>query len=116
MALGDLLFTDCLAYIDDILVYARDAQEMLVKLRRVFERLSAAGLKVKPQKCHFGVFKVDFLGHNVSSEGTRPLQSKLIKIMSQARPNNVTELRSFLGLTNYYRDYVRNYSQLASPL
>ena len=116
MALGDLLFTDCLAYIDDILVYARDAQEMLVKLRRVFERLSAAGLKVKPQKCHFGVFKVDFLGHNVSSEGTRPLQSKLTKIMSQARPNNVTELRSFLGLTNYYRDYVRNYSQLASPL
>ena len=116
MALGDLLFTDCLAYIDDILIYARDAHEMLTKLRRVFTRLSLAGLKVKPQKCHFGVLSVDFLGHHVSSEGTRPLQAKLTKILAQAKPANLTELRSFLGLTNYYRDYVRNYSQLAIPL
>ena len=116
MALGDLLFTDCVAYIDDILVYANDAHDMLRKLRRVFDRLSVAGLKVKPQKCRFGVLSVDFLGHHVSSEGTRPQLAKITKILTQAQPANVTELRAFLGLTNYYRDYIRNYSTLATPL
>ena len=116
MALGDLLFTDCLAYIDDILIYASDPYEMLAKLRRVFARLQTAGLKVKPQKCHFGVPSVDFLGHHVSINGTRPLMAKLTTIASQAQPTSLTELRAFLGLTNYYRDYVRNYSQLAAPL
>ena len=116
MALGDLLFTDCLAYIDDIMVYAADPYEMLAKLQRVFTRLTAAGLKVKPQKCHFGMSSVDFLGHHVSADGTRPLQAKLTTIAAQAQPATITELRAFLGLTNYYRDYIANYSELAAPL
>lgn len=116
MALGDTMFTDCLAYIDDILVYAADPDELMTKLHRVFAKLAAAGLKVKPQKCHFGVSSVDFLGHHVSIAGTRPLAAKLATIVSSSRPTSLTELRAFLGLTNYYRDYITDYSSLAAPL
>lgn len=116
LALGETLFTDCLAYIDDILVYASDPNELMAKMRRVFAKLAAAGLKVKPQKCHFGVSSVDFLGHHVSIAGTRPLAAKLATIVSSSRPTSPTELRAFLGLTNYYRDYIVDYSSLAAPM
>ena len=116
LALSDCLGVDCLAYIDDILVYAASPTEMLSKLRRVFDRLRTAGLKVKPQKCTFGVPEVSFLGHCINGEGTRMLDDKVEKIRATPRPRNLTELRAFLGLTNYYRDYIAHYAEIAAPL
>ena len=57
-----------------------------------------------------------FLGHVVSKEGTKPDPSKIVAVLRFPKPNTVTNVISFLGLTGYYRKYIREYSRLASPL
>ena len=116
LALNETLGTDCLAYIDDILIPATSPAAMIAKLRRVFGKLRTAGLKVKPQKCKFGAEAIDFLGHRVDGNGIRMLDDKVTKILNVPPPSNITELRAFLGLTNYYRDYIGHYAEIASPL
>ena len=116
LALGDRLGIDCLGYIDDLLAFSQDEMEMLAKLDGIFTRLRIAGLKVKPEKCFFGVKRVEFLGHEVSAAGIAPMDAKLDKIAAAPRPHDRRALRAFLGYINYYRDYIREFALLASPL
>jgi len=116
LALQDCIGVDCVAFIDDILTYALDPDDMIVHLRRVFRKLRVANLKVKPQKCTFGRSAVDFLGHHVTADGITPMDSKLDAIYKACAPRTITELRAFLGLTNYYRDYIVHYATISDPL
>jgi hypothetical protein len=82
----------------------------------VLSRLREVNLKLNPSKCCFATESIVFLGHVVSKEGTKLDPNKIVTVLRFPEPNTVTNVRSFLGLTGYYRKYIREYSRLASPL
>ena len=114
--LAGLQWEICLIYLDDIIVYAKTFEEMNRNLSKVFDRLAAAGLKLKAKKCNIFAESVDYLGHVVLEKGisTDPKKTEVIRHWPQ--PRNVTELRSFLGFCSYYRKFVPNFASLAKPL
>ena len=105
-----------LIYLDDVLVYSRTFRDHLDHLRLVFDRFREAGLKLKPKKCHFGQKSVKFLGHVISKDGVQPDPDKIKAIKEYPVPRRVKDVRAFLGLANYYRKFVRDFSKIAGPL
>ena len=105
-----------LVFIDDILVYSKDAQEHEQHLRIVLETLREKNLYAKLSKCDFWLKEVSFLGHIVSAESIRVNPAKIEAVVNWKSPQNVTEVRSFLGLAGYYKRFVRGFSVIASPL
>src|SRR5277367_1039545 len=115
-ALHGLLYKICLVYLDDIIIPSSNFQETLSRLRQVFLRLRQAGLKLKPSKCVLFKREVKFLGHVVNSKGISTDKDKTIKVENWPTPTNGDEVLSFLGLTGYYRRFVKDYAKLAHPL
>ena len=103
-------------FIDDILVYPKDAQEHEQHLRIVLHILREKLLFAKLRKCEFWLKEVPFLGHIVSAEGIRVDHAKIEAVVSWKSPRNVTEVRSFLGLAGYYRRFVKEFFVIASSL
>src|SRR4051795_7880 len=81
------------------------------KLEEVFRRIKVAGLKIKPRKCQFAKPELTFLGHVVGKKGILPDPGKIEKVKNFPRPKTVTNIRSFLGLTSYYRKFIQNFSK-----
>ena len=103
-------------YIDDILVTGTNEQNHLHNLELVLQRLESAGLTLKKSKCIFTAPSVEYLGHIIDKDGLRPSHSKVQAIQQAPQPTNVTELKSFLGLVNYYQKFLPNLSTLLAPL
>ena len=103
-------------FIDDILVYSKDAQEHEQHLKIVLQTLREKKLYVKLSKCDFWLKEVSFLDHIVSAEGIRVDLTKIKAVVNWKPPRNVTKVRSFLGLVGYYRRFVRGFSVIASSL
>ena len=104
------------AYIDDIIIYSKDANEHIKHLQIVFDLLRDAGLKLKLSKCEFGVEKVKYLGHEISKNGINPDPEKIAVIKKLQYPRTIREVRSFLGMAGYYRRFIRNFAETAFPL
>jgi hypothetical protein len=85
-------------------------------LEAVLSKLREVNLKLNPGKCCFAARSITFLGHVVSREGTRPDPNKIAVVVHFPISKTITNVKSFLGLTRYYRNYVRGYSRLAVPL
>ena len=115
-ALHGLLYKICMVYLDDIIIPSSNFQETLSRLRQVFLRLRQAGLKLKPSKCVLFKREVKFLGHVVNSKGISTDKDKTIKVENWPTPTNGDEVLSVLGLTGYYRRFVKDYAKLAHPL
>ena len=111
-----LNWTICLVYIDDIVVAGPTIEETVRRLGLVWERLRAAGLKLKPSKCTLFRPEVAFLGHTVDKNGVDTDPSKIAALTERRRPGCVEDIRSFLGLAGYYRDHVGGYAELVAPL
>ena len=104
------------AYIDDILVSGKTPEEHLHNLNKVLQRLKLAGLHLKKEKCSFCLPEVDYLGHTISVKGLRPSPSKIRAITGVSQPTNVTQLRAFLGLANYYAKFLPDLVTKLAPL
>ena len=114
--LRGLNWKTCLIYIDDIIVFSTSFRDHLQHLEEVFRRLRQANVKLKPSKCSFARSQVEYLGHLVSKHGVRPNPAKITAVTEFPVPTNVKGVRSFLGLANYYRRFVKDFARIASPL
>lgn len=103
-------------YYHDVLVATETWEEHLSALERLFERIGVAGLAVRPSKCEFGMQKIDFWGHRIGSGKLRPLGKTLDKIEAAPRPSTKRQVRAFLGLSGYYREFIPNYAGISAPL
>ena len=92
-----------MGYLDDIIIYSQSEQEDLEHLEEIFNRLKAAGLKLKLEKCCFFKKHIQYLGHLISADGIQPLPEKLESIAKMPAPKNPKEVKQFLGLVGYYR-------------
>jgi len=106
----------CYVYIDDIIVFSKDYESHWHNLRMIFDRLKQARLQVNLEKTHFLSTHVEFLGYVVTSEGIRADEKKVKAIKEMQAPTNVKELKSFLGMTSYYRKFILDYAKIAKPL
>ena len=105
--LGNLHLHYCIIYLDNVFVFSKTLEEHLLRLRAVFEKLKQAGVKLKQSKCELFRQKLIYLGHDVSK--------KVKAIHKWPVPTNVTEVRSFLGFTNYYWRFIKRYAQVPNP-
>ena len=103
-------------YLDDILVTGKTESEHVRNLEEVLIRLEKAGLRLKKQKCSFMLSSVDYLGHSVSLEGLQPTREKIRAITDAPIPSNLAQLRSFLGLVNYYSKFLPHLATTLAPL
>ena len=103
-------------YLDDILVTGTSDADHLVTLDKVLSRLKDAGLRLKQSKCKFMLHFVDYLGHRISENGLRPTEEKVRAITEAPPPTEVSQLRSFLGLINYYAKFLPNLANTMAPL
>ncbi|GBG63772.1 hypothetical protein CBR_g39316 [Chara braunii] len=112
----DYLDKFIVVYLDDILIFSRTVEEDAEHLKLVLGLLRQHQYKVNLEKCEFGRTKILYLGHEISADGLRPDDAKVASIRDWPRPQTVTEVKSFLGMTGYYRPFVKNYSTTTSPL
>jgi len=106
----------CTAYLDDIVVHGSSLNDHQKKLEQVFNRLRTHKLKLQPNKCSFLRKEVLYLGHVINENGVSPDPNKLKCIREYPKPKNAKDIKSFLGLLNYYRRFVDNFAKIAKPL
>ena len=115
--LSDEIGSHCFVYLDDIIVFSNnEIKSHCQKLDKIFAKLKEAKLTLNPDKCNFFLSEIKYLGHVVSDKGIKPDPEKLKALKSFAPPSNVTEVRSFLGLTSFYRKFIKNFAEIAKPL
>ncbi|GBG82990.1 hypothetical protein CBR_g36519 [Chara braunii] len=107
----DILEQYVLVYLDDILVYSQTLEEHLKHFRDVLDRLRRHGFYAKLSKCRFAQHRMDFLGHYVSDQGLHMDDAKITAIAEWPAPTSAKQLRSFLGLTSYYSNFIRGYAR-----
>ncbi|GBG79007.1 hypothetical protein CBR_g28720 [Chara braunii] len=112
----DYLDKFVIVYLDDILIFSKTVEEHVANLGKVLGLLRQHKFKINGEKCEFGRTRVLYLGHEISAEGLKPNDAKVANIRDWPRPQSVTEMRSFLGMIGYYRNFVENYSIVAAPL
>ncbi|XP_064483050.1 uncharacterized protein K02A2.6-like [Ornithodoros turicata] len=103
-------------YLDDVLIAGRDCHECVERTEKVLERLRNHGIKVNSDKCQFFRSKVTYLGHEIDKDDLRPTSDKLKAIREAPTPSNVTELKAFLGLLNFYSRFLPNTATVLEPL
>ena len=102
--------------LDDVLITGPTEEAHLKSLELALDRLQSAGLRLKKSKCVFLASSVEYLGYRIDQYGLHPTKEKVKAIQDAPAPRNVAELRSYLGLVNYYMKFVSNLSTTLSPL
>ena len=114
--LGNLHLHLCIIYLDDVIVFSRTPEEHVIRLRAVFEKLKQVELKLKSSQCEFFRKDLTYLGHVVSKKGIQTDPKRVEASCKWPITINVTEVRSFLGFTNYYWWFIKECAQVAKPL
>jgi transposase InsO family protein len=116
LVLGGLKWSCALVYLDDIIVYSPSFDSHLHHLESVLQHIQSSGLSLQILKCHFAKTKLKYLGHVVSSSGIEPDPDKIRAVRDYPIPARLKDVRTFLGLTSYYRRFIKNYATIAEPL
>ncbi len=103
-------------YLDDVIIYLNNLNEHKRHIKAVLEKIREANLKLKPSKCQWFQTELKFVGHQVGRNGIKPDPQNVEKIKNAEVPKNTTELRRFLGMAQYYRQYINRYADLAGLL
>ncbi|MEO0804518.1 MAG: retropepsin-like aspartic protease/reverse transcriptase, partial [Cyanobacteria bacterium J06642_2] len=103
-------------YLDDLLIFSKSEDEHFEHLREVLHLLRANNRKAKMRKCEFFKRELKFLGHIVSAKGVKPDPKKVQVLQDWPTPKSLYDVRSFLGLANYFRRFIQGYAALAKPL
>ena len=103
-------------YLDDILITGGDDAEHNDNLSEVLDRLDKGGLRLNAGKCHFKQKSVSYLGFRIDADGLHPLEDKVQALVAAPAPQNVTELKSFLGLVQYYQKFLPYLANTLAPL
>ena len=107
---------DVMVYLDDILVAGRSTAEHLQRLDQVLSGLQEVGLRLSRKKCSFMVSSVEYLGHRIDADGLHPLSEKVLAVQNAPAPEDVVQLRSYLGLLSYYNKFLPKLSTVVGPL
>ena len=105
-----------LVFFDDILIYSKSISEHLGHLKLVLQTMKDHTLYAKRSKCTFAVSQVEYLGHIISDKGVATDPAKIESMKEWPIPKNVKQLRGFLGLTGYYRRFIKGYAVISKPL
>jgi len=111
--LSDLLDVGVLAYMDDILIYAKTREEHDRLVKDVLQRLQDNGLAVAVEKCVWRAQEVEFLGYVIGRNGIEMARNKVEAVLNWKTPRSLTETQSFLGFANFYRRFIQDYSRVA---
>lgn len=115
MTLGKVC-KDIALYLDDVMIPTLTVEEGLSLLERVLQLLSEANLKLNLKKCSFLKSTVTYLGHEITAGTIQPGQAKINCVAEYKRPRNVHEIRQFIGLTSYFRKFIKGFAEIARPL
>jgi hypothetical protein len=105
-----------LVFLDDILIYSPSMETHLQHLEMVLDTLRQHKLYLKESKCTFAQPSLKYLGHIISAQGVSTDPTKIQAMLHWPVPSTMTELRAFLGLTGYYRKFVKSYGTISKPL
>jgi hypothetical protein len=106
----------CFAYVDNILVFSRSHEDHERHLRAILGRRQTYGILINPAKCVFRASEVTFLGHRVPSEGSRPLEDRVVHLQDCHPPKTASQLCRFLGMLNFYRQFLPQDAATQAPL
>ena len=106
----------CIVYIDDIIIHGRTIEEHDRRLRKVLSLLNSKDFRLQDHKCHFGVDRIPAFGHIISSSGITPDPINTKPITEAKTPTNLKEIMAFLGLINYFSEFIKDLASIAEPL
>ncbi|CAF4944880.1 unnamed protein product, partial [Rotaria socialis] len=116
IVLAGLKWQCCLVYIDDVVIFSPTFEQHIVDLEKVFQALQSANLTLKASKCQFCRREMRYLGHIITQNGIKPDPDLIKSVTNFPQPKKIKDVQSFLGLTGYYRRFIKDYSKIAEPL
>ena len=114
--MGELNYSTCLVYLDDIVIYSSTQEEHIECLQAVLEHFRLHRLKLNPSKCEFFKEKIEYLGHSVSSKRVWPSRDNLKTIAKYPKPTTYTAIKGFVRLVGHYRHFIEDFIQITDPL
>ena len=116
VVLPDMMYHSIEVYLDDLIVFAKDEEEYLDRLEQLLKRLRDRRITVNQKKCRLGMSSIEYVGHVIDKEGLSYSPEKVEKVLDFPPPRVATELRSFIGLANYFSNKVENMQWRLAPL
>jgi hypothetical protein len=116
VVLAGLIYITCEAYLDDIITTGRTEDEFVSNLRQIFERFREFNITLNPTKTRLGMPEAQYVGHVLNKHGLSFSREKKDSVLNFAKPIFSKQLKSFIGLANYFRDHIRHHSDIVKPL
>jgi hypothetical protein len=114
--LRGLIHNVCECYLDDVITFGETEEEFMTNLEAVFKRLRETNVTLNPTKCKFGMSEIEYVGHVIDSEGKTFTRDKLDSVVNFPKPVRQKDMKSFLGLANYFRLHIPNHTTVVGPL